>query len=249
MALDNRVLTHAGDKILIVVPRLPRISNFDDLDPLMSEPDVHVEIVEPGTSLPANANVVLLPGSKATLSDLSALRSEGWDIDILAHHRRGGLIVGLCGGYQMLGQSLADPDGIEGPPSDATGLGLLDVTTVMGGDKSLVEVSGTDQLTGCDIRGYEMHVGRTVGPGTESPWMILQGNKPDGAISPDGRVMACYLHGIFASDVFRHAFLNRIREGRTSDIEYEQKIEAALDGLADHLEKYIDLDALLVMAR
>jgi len=249
MALDNRVLTHAGDKILIVVPRLPRISNFDDLDPLMSEPDVHVEIVEPGTSLPANANVVLLPGSKATLSDLSALRSEGWDIDILAHHRRGGLIVGLCGGYQMLGQSLADPDGIEGPPSDATGLGLLDVTTVMGGDKSLVEVSGTDQLTGCDIRGYEMHVGRTVGPGTESPWMILQGNKPDGAISPDGRVMACYLHGIFASDVFRHAFLNRIREGRTSDIEYEQKIEAALDGLADHLEKYIDLDVLLVMAR
>lgn len=249
MALDNRVTTEAGDKILIVVPRLPRISNFDDLDPLSAEPDVHVEIIEPGYPLPANADVVLLPGSKATLADLEALKSEGWDIDILAHHRRGGLVVGLCGGYQMLGRLLSDPDGIEGPPSTATGLGLLDVETVMGGDKSLVEVSGVEQLTGCSIQGYEMHFGRTHGPGTENPWMVLEGDQPDGVISDDGRVMACYLHGIFASDAFRHAFLGRIREGRTSDIEYEKKVEAALDGLAQHLETHIDLDKLLELAR
>lgn len=249
MALDNRVATEAGEKIKIAVPRLPRISNFDDLDPLSAEPDVHVEIVEPGTPLPADADVVLLPGSKATLADLEALKSEGWDIDIFAHHRRGGLVVGLCGGYQMLGHSLSDPDGIEGPPSMAQGLGLLDVETEMGGDKSLVEVSGTEHLTGCPIRGYEMHVGRTHGPGTKNPWMTLEGNKPDGAVSADGRVMACYLHGIFASDTFRHAFLGRIREGRTSDIEYEQKVEAALDGLAQHLEMHIDLDKLFKLAR
>lgn len=249
MALDNRISTEAGDKILIVVPRLPRISNFDDLDPLSAEPDVHVEIVEPGFPLPANADVVLLPGSKATLSDLGALKSEGWDIDILAHHRRGGLVVGLCGGYQMLGHTLSDPDGIEGAPSTASGLGLLDVETIMGGEKTLIEVSGTEHLTQCTIKGYEMHVGRTQGPDTNNPWMILDGDRPDGAISTDGRVMACYLHGVFASDGFRHAFLNRIREGRTSDIEYEQKVEAALDGLAEHLEAHIDLDKLLELAR
>lgn len=249
MALDNRVITEAGDKIKIVVPRLPRISNFDDLDPLSAEPDVHVEIVEPGAPLPAHADVVLLPGSKATLADLDALKSEGWNIDILAHHRRGGLVVGLCGGYQILGHTLSDPHGIEGPPSQASGLGLLDVETEMGGNKSLVEVTGQEHLTKCSIRGYEMHVGRTYGPGTENPWMMLEGEKPDGAISPDGRVMACYLHGIFASDAFRHAFLDRIREGRTSDIEYEQKVEVALDGLAEHLEQHIDLGQLLELAR
>lgn len=249
MALDNRMAKESGDKILIVVPRMPRISNFDDLDPLSAEPDVHVEIVEPGHPLPADADVVLLPGSKATLADLEALKSEGWDIDILAHHRRGGLVVGLCGGYQMLGHMLSDLDGIEGPPSTASGLGLLDVETIMGGEKSLVEVTGTEHLTQCTIQGYEMHVGRTQGPDTQNPWMMLDGNKPDGAISTDGRVMACYLHGIFASDGFRHAFLARIREGRTSDIEYEQKVETALDGLAHHLETHLDLDGLLRMAR
>ncbi len=249
MALDNRDSGPQGGDIKIAVPRLPRISNFDDLDPLMAEPDVTVDVVEPGAPLPADADVVLLPGSKATLSDLDALKDEGWGIDIAAHHRRGGLIVGVCGGYQMLGQTVADPDGIEGAPGTVDGLGLLDVTTVMGGDKSLREVAGTECLTGTVITGYEMHIGRTTGPDASRPWLTLEGGREDGAVSADGRVMAGYLHGIFASDAFRRAFLARLRDGRSHQIDYERTVEEALDGLAAHLETHMDVDALINLAR
>jgi adenosylcobyric acid synthase len=249
MALDNREAVGGRGEILIAVPRLPRISNFDDLDPLAAEPDVRVEIIETGEALPGDADVVLLAGSKATLADLKALRAAGWDIDIAAHHRRGGLVVGLCGGYQMLGRTLADPDGIEGAAETATGLGLLDVDTVIGGDKSLVEVSGTEMLTGCPVSGYEMHMGRTSGADTARPWLTLDGGRNDGAVSADGRVMAGYLHGIFASDDFRHAFMARLRDGRASEVDYAARVDAALDGLARHLETHMDLDGLLTLAR
>ncbi len=249
MALDNRAPSTPSGEIVIAVPRLPRISNFDDLDPLMAEVDVRVEIIEMGTPIPADAHVVLLPGSKATLADLAALRETGWDIDILAHHRRGGLVVGLCGGYQMLGRILSDPDGIEGPPSTAEGLGLLDVDTVMGGSKSLIETTGVEYLTGESVQGYEMHIGKTTGVDTAQPWLTLEGARPDGAISKDGRVMAAYMHGVFASNAFRHAFLNRIKDGRSAETDYNARVDDALNGLADHLEKHMDLDALLAMAR
>ncbi|MGJ3261527.1 MAG: cobyric acid synthase [Rhodospirillales bacterium] len=257
MALDNRTAPEVRDnrdrdsgngEIVIAVPRLPRIANFDDLDPLAAEPDVRVEIVEAGDALPGDADVVLLAGSKATLADLKALRNAGWDIDIAAHHRRGGLVVGLCGGYQMLGRTLADPDGVEGPPETLEGLGLLDVETVIGGDKSLVEVTGTEALTGASVRGYEMHMGRTTGLDTERAWLTLADGRKDGAISADGRVMAGYLHGIFQSDGFRHAFLARLRDGHASDIDYAARVDAALDGLAAHLEKHMDMDGLLALA-
>ena len=249
MALDNREREAGGGEIVIAVPRLPRIANFDDLDPLMAEADVRVEIVESGTPIPADAHVVLLPGSKATMADLAALKAEGWHIDIAAHHRRGGLVVGLCGGYQMLGTRVADPDGIEGPPGDAAGLGLLDVETVIGGDKSLFEVTGTERLTGAAVSGYEMHMGRTTGADTARPWVSFADGRTDGAVSKEGRVMAAYLHGIFASDSFRTGFLARLRDGRASEIDYEAKVERALDGLAAHLETHLDLDALLNLAR
>lgn len=248
MALENRDAVDSGD-IVIAVPRLPRIANFDDLDPLAVEPDVRVDIIEMGTALPGDADVVLLAGSKATLADLKALREAGWDIDIAAHHRRGGLVVGLCGGYQMLGRMLADPDGIEGTPETADGLGLLDVSTVIGGDKSLLEVAGTERLTGAAVSGYEMHMGRTTGADTQRPWLSMNDGRTDGAVSADGRVMAGYLHGIFASDDFRHAFLARLRDGRSSDIDYAARVDAALDGLAAHLETHMDLDGLLELAR
>jgi adenosylcobyric acid synthase len=249
MALDNRDAPETGGDIVIAVPRLPRIANFDDLDPLAAEPDVRVEIIEMGKALPGDADVVLLAGSKSTLADLAALKSTGWDIDIAAHHRRGGLVVGLCGGYQMLGRTLADPDGIEGNPETQPGLGLLDVTTVIGGDKSLVEVSGAEALTGATVRGYEMHMGRTTGPDTARPWLTFADGRTDGAISADGRIMAGYLHGIFASDDFRHEFLARLRDGRAGEVDYAARVDAALDGLAAHLEKHMDLDALLALAR
>ena len=249
MALDNRDATQGSGGIVIAVPRLPRIANFDDLDPLAAEPDVRLEIIEVGTPLPADADVVLLAGSKSTLADLKALRDTGWDIDIAAHHRRGGLVVGLCGGYQILGRRLADPDGIEGPPSAADGLGLLDVETVIGGDKSLLEVTGTESLTGAAVKGYEMHMGRTTGPDTARPWLTLSDGRIDGAISADGRVMAGYLHGIFAANDFRHGFLAKLRDGRTSDTDYDARIDQALNGLAAHLEKHMDLDGLLKLAK
>ena len=248
MALDNRDAGNPSGEIVIAVPRLPRIANFDDLDPLAAEPDVRVEIVEPGRPVPADADVVLLAGSKATLADLAALTEQGWDIDIKAHHRRGGLVVGLCGGYQMLGRTLADPDGIEGAPARMAGLGLLDVDTVIGGDKSLLEVAGTESLTGEAVGGYEMHMGRTAGPDAARPWLMLSDGRADGAVSADGRVMAGYLHGVFASDGFRRAFLARLRDGRASEIDYGRRVETALDGLARHLEAHMDLDALLELA-
>ncbi len=237
----------SGDEILIAVPRLPRISNFDDLDPLVSESGVRVEIVPPGTPLPAHADAVMLTGSKATLADLAAMRAEGWDIDLLAHHRRGGLVIGLCGGYQMLGRTVADPDGIEGDTGSADGLGLLDVETVMTAEKSLREVTGTSM--GAPVFGYEMHIGETTGPDAGRPWLTLSVGRADGAVSADGRVMATYVHGLFASDDFRRAFLSRLRDGQFAASAYEAGVEAALDALAVHLEAHLDLDGLLALAR
>jgi adenosylcobyric acid synthase len=250
MALDSGERRgHGVGEIRIAVPRLSRIANFDDLDPLAAEPDVTVSIVDAGKPLPLDADVILIPGSKSTLSDLRDLRAQGWDIDIAAHHRRGGLVVGLCGGYQMLGGLVADPDGIEGPPGEVAGLGLLDVATVIGGDKSLVAVSGRVLPGGEAVAGYEMHMGRTQGADTARPWVELADGRTDGAVSADGRVMACYVHGLFASDDFRHAFLGRIRDGRAGTLAYEAGVEATLDKLAAHLEAHLDIEALLAIAR
>jgi adenosylcobyric acid synthase len=247
-ASGGRVRALGGqDRLRIAVPLLPRIANFDDLDPLRAEPAVELVLVRPGQPLPRDAALVILPGSKATLSDLAFLRHQGWDIDLLAHHRHGGHILGLCGGYQMLGRRIADPEGMEGPPGDAAALGLLDIATVLGGDKRLAEATGRDVATGMPVRGYEMHLGVTSGPGVERPMLDLDG-RPDGAVSADGRVMGCYLHGLFAADSFRRAFLARL--GATAGaFAYEPMIENVLDGLADHLERHLDLDALLAAAR
>jgi adenosylcobyric acid synthase len=233
-------------RIKIAVPLLPRIANFDDLDPLAAEPAVELMLVRPGTPLPRDAALVVLPGSKATLADLAVLRREGWDIDLLAHHRQGGHIVGLCGGYQMLGRHIADPDGGEGSPGAAPGLGLLAVETVLGGGKRLAEVAGLEVASGLPVCGYEMHLGTTTGPGTAHPMLEL-GGRPDGAVSADGRVAGCYLHGLFASDLFRRAFLARL--GAAGTIEYDATIERVLDDLAAHLERHLDLAALLAASR
>ncbi|WP_374310391.1 cobyric acid synthase [Dongia sp.] len=233
--------------IKIVVPQLPRISNFDDLDPLRAEPDVSVELVRPGTALPGDADLILLPGSKATIADLKALYDAGWDIDIRAHHRRGGAVLGVCGGYQMLGRRVEDPGGIEGPKGGIDGLGLLDIVTTLTGDKHLVEVTARARISGLDITGYEMHVGVSDGPDCRRAFLDI-GNRPDGAISADGRVMGCYVHGLFAADDFRHAFLNGLRQRVTSGVAYEAGVEQALDDLAAHLERYADLDRMLRIA-
>jgi len=249
VALSSYETNHDA-AIRIAVPLLPRIANFDDLDPLRLEPDVAVNMVQPGRPLP-DADLILLPGSKSTIADLAFLREQGWHIDIAAHVRRGGRVLGLCGGYQMLGRRIADPGGIEGPASDVDGLALLDVETELTNDKTLVEVRGED-IAGTPVGGYEMHVGITRGPATARPLLRLTngiGLRPEGAVSADGRVSGCYLHGLFASDAFRHAFLAGLKPRAASGIMYEHEIESTLDALADHLARYLDLDRILEIAR
>ncbi|TAN62623.1 MAG: cobyric acid synthase [Magnetospirillum sp.] len=233
----------SGDGIRIAVPRLSRIANFDDFDPLAAEPDVRLDMVAPGRPLPLDADLIILPGSKSTIADLDVLRRQGWDIDLRAHLRRGGRVLGICAGYQMLGRSIADPLGVEGPAGGvAAGLGLLDVETVMEGDKVLTEVAGVD-AAGASVRGYEMHMGRTTGPDTARPLLLLDG-QPDGAVSRDGRVSGCYLHGLFGSDPFRAGFLAGLRPGRTGGVAYETLVDDVLDRLADHLERHAAIEPL-----
>jgi adenosylcobyric acid synthase len=207
---------------------------------------VSLIIVRPGETIPADADLVLLPGSKSTVADLAFIRAQGWDIDILAHHRRGGRVLGLCGGYQMLGRTIEDPEGIEGRKEAVEGLGLLDVATVMSGDKTTDAVRGTHLASGESIDGYEIHLGRTSGADCARPFVDL-GGRPDGAQSGDGRVAGTYLHGLFASDAFRGAYLHALG-GRTSDLRYEASIDATLDALADHLEKHVAINRLLEIA-
>ena len=237
-----------GGRVRIAVPRLPWISNFDDLDPLRAEPDVDLLLLAPGTPLPADCDLVILPGSKATVADLAALRAEGWDIDIAAHRRRGGRVLGLCGGYQMLGRSIADPDGIEGAPGAVAGLGLLDVRTVLTAEKRLIGVGGRLAEGGAAFAGYEMHMGHTEGPDTARPFLRLADGRADGAWSADGRIAGTYVHGLFAADAARAALLGWLG-GAGGGIAYEAQVEAALDALAAHLEAHVAIDRLLALAR
>ncbi len=245
---EGKAAGKANARIKVAVPVFSRIANFDDLDPLMAEPDVEVVFVQRGRALPGDADLIVLPGSKATLADLAVIQTEGWDLDIRAHLRRGGWLLGLCGGFQMLGRRIADPDGIEGVAGAAEGLGLLDLETALTGDKTLVEAEGIEIESGEAVRGYEMHVGVTSGPALERPLLTLAG-RPEGAVSADGRVLGCDLHGLFAADGFRHTFLSRLKLRAVSGLAYEAQVESTLDALADHLETHLDLDGLLAAAR
>jgi adenosylcobyric acid synthase len=231
----------------IVCLALSRIANFDDLDPLKLEPDVDLVMVRQGEAIPGDAALVIIPGSKSTRGDLAFLRAQGWDIDILAHHRRGGHVLGLCGGYQMLGRSVSDPDGIEGPAGETPGLGLLDVVTVMTPQKSLTRVVAVHAETNQPIDAYEIHIGRTEGADCDRPFARVEGTA-EGAVSADGRVQGSYLHGLFASDTFRNAYLARLGVSASGE-PYRAKVESALDALADHIETHLDVNGLLALAR
>ena len=248
VALDRSLGQRNGGAYRVVVPRLPNISNFDDLDPLSAEPGVSVEFVAPGRPLPRDADLVLLPGSKATRADLAALRTQGWDVDILAHVRTGGRVLGLCGGYQMLGRTVADPAGVEGVPGESEGLGLLDIATVLGADKTLARVDAHDLRSGAQVQGYEIHMGESDGPDRLRPFLVLDGRN-EGAVSADGRVAGCYLHGLFAADGFRAKFLGDLGVAADAGLDFEAMVDRTLDRLADHLETVVDLDRLLAIAR
>jgi adenosylcobyric acid synthase len=247
LALDHARPAKPRARLRIAMPVLPHIANFDDLDPLDGEPGVDIARVRPGAALPGDADLIVLPGSKATIADLAVLRSAGFDIDIAAHWRRGGSILGLCGGYQMLGRSIADPDGIEGPPATVAGLGLIDVATTLSPEKRLEPVFGTTH-DGNPFRGYEMHTGVTEGPDRARPFAKLGDGSPEGAVAADGRVIGTYIHGLFADDRQRAAWLARFAAGGTA-IAYDDAIERTLDAFAAHLAAHLDLDRLLTLSR
>jgi adenosylcobyric acid synthase len=245
--LPRRAAEDGSKRLRVAVPILPHIANFDDLDPLEAEPAVELIRVRPGAALPGDADLVILPGSKATIADLAVLRGAGFDIDIVAHRRRGGTVLGLCGGYQMLGRRIADPEGIEGPPASVDGLGLLDVETTLSGEKRLESAKG-HTADGAPFSGYEMHMGITVGPDYARPFAHLADGSPDGAMSADGRVIGTYVHGLFADDRQRAAWLGRFA-ARSAGIGYDDTIERTLDALAEHLARHLNLDRLLSLAR
>lgn len=249
-AEDGLGLRREGRKgsVSIAVPVTPWISNFDDLDPLREEPGVEVVLVEPGRTLPADAALVLLPGSKTTIDDLLFIRRQGWDIDLKAHLRRGGRVLGLCGGYQMLGTRIDDPFGIEGETGRSVeGLGLLDVATTLTAKKRLEAVTGTS-VDGVPLSGYEMHIGETSGPdASRQPFARLANGNADGAISADGRVTGTYVHGLFADDRQRARWLTLLG-AETSDLAYETLVDDILDRFADHLEAHLACERLLAIS-
>jgi len=247
LALDAARAAKPNARIKIAVPILPHVANFDDLDPLDAEPTVDLVRVRPGHALPGDADLVLLLGAKATIADLAVLREAGFHIDIGAHVRRGGSVLGLCGGYQMLGRAIRDPLGLEGPASTAEGLGLLDVETILSSDKRLEPVHGATG-DGIPFSGYEMHMGATDGPDRARPFARLADGSSEGAVSPDGRVIGTYIHGLFVDDRQRSAWLTRFAAGRTA-ISYDTLVDDTLDRLAAHLAAHIDLDRLLTLSR
>ncbi|KQX19404.1 MULTISPECIES: cobyric acid synthase [unclassified Sphingomonas] len=246
---DAVILERRGDpyegRAIVACPILPRISNFDDLDPLKLEPGVELAMVPPGRPIPAEATLIVLPGSKATIADLGALRAEGWDIDILAHHRRRGAILGLCGGFQMLGRRVSDPDGIEGPAGAAEGLGLLDVETRLSPAKTLRRVEGV--ALGARFAGYEMHMGETAGGDMARAFARFDDGRTDGAIDAGGTVIGSYVHGVLASADLRRALLARLGvAGGGRD--HAASVDTALDEIAEGLERHVDVDALIALA-
>ncbi len=226
---------------------LARIANFDDLDPLKMHPGVRLDMVRPGQPIPGDAAVVIVPGSKSTRADLAFLRAQGWDVDLRAHHRRGGRLLGICGGFQMLGRSIADPHGVEGEAGATEGLGYLDVETVLTSDKRLTRVDAIHVPSGLQVAGYEIHLGLTDGPDCLRPFARI-GDVPEGARSGDGRVEGTYLHGLFTSDAFRAAWLHALGVS-ADDFRYGNEVDAVLDELALQIDRHLDVTGLLKLSR
>jgi adenosylcobyric acid synthase len=251
-AEDAVMLSRPGSEqqgtLKIAAPMLSRIANFDDADPLRQEPVVDFRWVPPGQTIPRDADIIILFGTKSTLGDLAFLSAQGWHHDIIAHARAGGRVLGICGGYQMLGRRIADPDGVDGPSGAVDGLGLLDVETVMNGDKRIALVNGACETSGEFIAGYEIHMGRTQGPDTARPFASVS-RAPEGASSADGRVQGTYLHGAFSSDGFRRAWLARMGVCGDAGLNYIGEVDRALDCLADGVEAAVDIDRLLALAQ
>ncbi|MBY3166392.1 cobyric acid synthase [Rhizobium laguerreae] len=237
-AVLERLARGGTGALKIAVPVLPRIANFDDLDPLRTEPDVELVFVRSGERIPADARLVVLPGSKSTISDLADFRAQGWESDLQAHVRCGGRVIGICGGYQMLGRMVHDPLGIEGGTLETPGLGLLDIETEMAPEKTVRNSQARSTEYDAPLAGYQIHLGITRGPDCDRPSAIIDG-VPDGALSADGRIIGTYLHGLFGSDAYRARLLQSFGlSGEQRN--YRESVEQALDEIAGELERHLD---------
>jgi adenosylcobyric acid synthase len=230
----------------VIVPALPRISNHTDFDALRAHPQVDLRFVGPGQPVPP-ADLIILPGSKSTLRDLAWLRAQGWESAIAKHLRYGGKLIGICGGMQMLGHAVRDPEGLEGPAgAEGPGLGLLEIETVMAPHKQLRRVTGHLRLAGEPaFEGYEIHMGVTQGAGLDRPLLAMEDGRADGAVSADAQVAATYVHGIFDTPGACQALLQwaGLENAQASDLNALR--EASLERLADTLEEHLDMASLL----
>ncbi len=234
----ERLAKGQAKPVKIAVPVTPRIANFDDFDALRAEDAVELVFVRPGDAMPTDASLIVLAGSKSTIGDLIAMRDNGWDRQIRAHARRGGRVIGICGGYQMLGTRISDPLGIEGLDTEIEGLGLLDVETVMAPEKTLANSHAHSVPYNVALSGYQIHLGETSGPDRARPYVTIE-DRPDGAMSADGRIMGTYLHRIFDSDDFRrHLLADFGVSGGGGD--YRGDVDRALDAVAAELETVLD---------
>jgi adenosylcobyric acid synthase len=256
VALENPFAkpTPADKAIEIVVIHLPRIANFDDFDPLTTEPGVRVHYVD-GPEQVGNPAAIIIPGTKSTVNDLAWLRSRGFDNIIQSHAQSGGAVVGICGGYQMLGTMIHDPQHIESSLDSAPGLGLLPIETVFAGDKATHQANAQicpapgwfAALAGQTVSGYEIHMGRTL---STNPWLeITERNGqavklPDGAASENGKIWGCYMHGLFANLNLRRAWLASLGWKGRQGSESANPFTASLTRLADTLEECLDMVAL-----
>ena len=236
-----------GGRFKIAVPILSHIANHDDFDPLQAEPDVDLVYVRAGQAIPRDADLVILPGTKSTVSDIGFCRKQGWHHDIIAHARSGGRVFGICGGMQMLGRTVQDSLGVDGPAGTVEGLGLLDIETTMADTKTVRPVTGTCALDDVPVRGYEIHNGRVAGADLDRP-MLRLAHGPDGARTPGGRISGVHVHGLFTGDRYRRAWLSRLGARPLRDLDFERAIETALDEVATALERSLDVDALLAPA-
>ncbi|MYM42094.1 cobyric acid synthase [Duganella qianjiadongensis] len=229
----------------VVVPSLPRMSNHTDFDALRAHPEVDLRFVRQGEPIPP-ADLIILPGSKNTRADLAWLEQQGWPQQIARHLRYGGKVIGICGGFQMLGRQVHDPRGVEGTPGSSAALGLLDMETEMTTHKRLQQVQGncafgTQQAA---VTGYEIHMGESRGPALDIPAFVIDG-RAEGAVSPDGKVLGTYLHGLFDTPSASSALLRWAGLESAHAVDTHALREASLDRLADATQPL--LDALCVL--
>ena len=232
----------------IVVPAMGKIANFDDLDPLRAEPGVALQFIRKDDPFPEKVDMVVLPGSKSTIADMQELRDNGWERPIKSFAEAGGVVIGVCGGYQMLGKKISDPKGLEGDVPEIEGLGLLNVETDLLPEKTVQTFEPMSCEFGCELSGYEIHMGYTDGPDCARAMVNFDG-RFDGAISRDGNVRGCYLHGLFSADTYRKELLKQCGFEADEGLSYAASVDLALDELATAMEKHLDIDGLLKTAR